>query len=449
MAKFNKLILLVFALQFACPYGYASAPMKQFTKAFAAGYRMLNIPDFNYDYREYLNSIPSVENLRKQEVFFSIQNEKINKINYEKLNLSDKIQYDHILYQIGFNLERISLEMKWVKEGRKLVAGGVTALNHKQEWYALFIKKFVSMDISPEEIMTYGLEEVRRIHDEMDSIIRKNNFSDLKSFYQHLGDSSFYYYQKSDIQKAFAKTDSAIRMNLPYFIGDVNLPEIAPMEWEGAGANTPPGMYLSTEDNAYGKDVFLYNFYGNRYPKRTIDWIYLHEAIPGHHLQSVLRKNQQENEISELFLYSGNFEGWACYVEYSGKKLGVYENDINYFGKCEWDLIRSIRLVLEVGIHSQGWTTEQALNYWKENVTGQDEIAMREITRVTNWPGQALSYKLGARFLFKKLWQMTRDYEGTFELQKFHNVYLSFGMCPLQVIDKHFSDAYKNFNINE
>src|SRR5205085_9502863 len=108
---------------------------------------------------------------------------------------------------------------------------------------------------------------------------------------------------------------------------------VYPVEWGDAGPNTPPGIYLNHEFNSYGKDVFQFNFYGNRYNIRAVEWLYMHEAIPGHHLQFSIRNRGQTDSIQELFLYPGNFEGWACYVEYEGKKLGLYTDEYSYLGK--------------------------------------------------------------------------------------------------------------------
>jgi uncharacterized protein (DUF885 family) len=144
--------------------------------------------------------------------------------------------------------------------------------------------------------------------------------------------------------------------------------------------------------------------------------------------------------LQEAFLYPGNFEGWACYVEYFGKELGVYTNDYSYLGKCEWDLIRSARLVIETGIHYFGWSKEKAMDYWKDNIYGQDEIAEREITRVTNWPGQSLSYKLGAKFIFDLRSKYNKDLPQVSN-SELYRCYLSFGMRPLPVIEKNFSNA--------
>jgi uncharacterized protein (DUF885 family) len=207
------------------------------------------------------------------------------------------------------------------------------------------------------------------------------------------------------------------------------------MEWTDATVNTPPGIYLNRSQTAYGKDVFQFNFATGRYNTRAMDWLYMHEAIPGHHLQASFR---QENALQQLFLYPGNFEGWGCYVEYLGKDFGLYTDFYSYLGKWEWDLVRSARLVLDVGIHYYGWSREEALSYWKATIPGQDDISEREVTRVTNWCAQALSYKVGADKIMnlRNTWLQQHPKA---PIKDFHLQYLQMGVVPLDLVSKHLS----------
>lgn len=147
------------------------------------------------------------------------------------------------------------------------------------------------------------------------------------------------------------------------------------------------------------------------------------------------RRSKFFSPLSALTFYSGNAEGWGCYVEYLGKELGLYQQPAAELGKWEWDLVRSARVVLDVGIHDRGWTHAQALAYWQANVPGQDDIAEREINRVTNWPGQCLSYKVGAqRIEDMKSRQAQRP---GFSPPRFHAAYLALSRLPLEVVERH------------
>jgi uncharacterized protein (DUF885 family) len=417
---------------------------EEFVKNFSIEYKALNIPDFQYDYRNYFNSILPIESLEKQENYFISEKKALIFYSKAKLNIEEKIIYDHMLYELDFNLQRIMLEKEWIQNGKKVPINGLHSLANGRAWYKLFIKKFTGLDLNPEEIMKTGLEEVDKVKKEIKKIQLQSGL-DSVAFYNYLKSDSFFITDKEKLIAEFNKTRDTINNNLKAFIGDVNLPEVYPIEWANADANTPPGIYINHENNPYGKDVFQFNFYGKKFNSRSIEWIYMHEAIPGHHLQISISDLESTDSLQDLFLYPGTFEGWACYVEYEGKKMGLYKNIYSYLGKWEWDLIRSARLVIDAGIHYYGWTDNEARAYWKKNISGQDEISDREITRVTNWTAQALSYKLGANCIRDIREDMKKKYGNKYDEVKFNRCYVSFGMRPLEVIKDNFEISYKAY----
>ncbi len=413
-----------------------------FIKNFCTNYEKLNIPQTTYDYRDYFKSIPTLSDLKKQKTFFMAEQRNLKAFKRTLLSINEQIDYDHLNYEIVFNLERLSLETEWVKEGRKIPEGGLFNLKNHRLWYSYFIKKFTSIALTPEQIMDLGKREVTRVKDEIKKIQLESVFKDSIAFYDYLKSDAFYITDKNQLIGIFEKTDKTIRKNLESFINIDKLPEIYPIEWPESGPNTPPGMYLNHSNNAYGKDIFQFNFYGKRFNKRAIEWLYMHEAIPGHHLQFSLRESDKPSLLQEFFLYPGNFEGWACYVEYEGKELGVFQDLYSYLGKWEWDLVRSARLVIDSGIHNLGWSREQALEYWKKNIPGQDDIAEREVSRVTNWTAQALSYKVGADCIQQLKEKLKIKYGTSFNEKQFHHCYLSFGLRPLTVIKDNMESQY-------
>jgi uncharacterized protein (DUF885 family) len=114
----------------------------------------------------------------------------------------------------------------------------------------------------------------------------------------------------------------------------------------------------------------------------------------------------------------------------------LYQNPYTRLGKWEWDLVRSLRVVLDVGIHAKGWTTIQALAFWKQNIANQDDIAEREVRRCTQWNGQVLSYKIGAWKIQQILEKRKRKEGKDFDIRRFHADYLAFGQMPLTVIER-------------
>lgn len=441
---FNKFVIFIVAISsfYILKANTSKLSFREFVDNFIENYNKLNIPLTVYDYRDYFKAIPSLEIVKRQEVFFNKQKNNLKSYNRSSLDKNEKIDFDHLQYEIEFNLERIELEKDWISNGRIIPEGGLYTLHNHKKWYSYFIKKFTSLPLTPEEIMEMGKREVTRVQKEIKSIQLLSGFPDSSSFYNYLKSEVFTVTNSASLLGQFQLTDKAVRKNLKSFIGDIELPEVYPMEWPDSGPNTPPGMYLNHEQNNFGKDVFQYNYFESKFNKRAIEWLYMHEAIPGHHLQFSMREANKPNALQEQFLYPGNFEGWACYVEYEGKELGLYKDLYSYLGKWEWDLVRSARLVIDAGIHNYGWSRAQALAYWKQNIPGQDDISEREVTRVTNWTAQALSYKVGADCIFQLRDKLSTKYGKDFNIVKFNRCYLSFGLRPLSVIKVNLESEY-------
>ena len=119
------------------------------------------------------------------------------------------------------------------------------------------------------------------------------------------------------------------------------------------------------------------------------------------------------------------------------KKLAYIQTSYDYLGKLEWDLIRSVRVVLDIGLNYYGWTEEEALDYWKENIINQDEKAMREINRMKRWPAQVLTYKVGAAKILEIKEKMQEQQGDDFDIKKFHDKILKAGPVPLHLLENY------------
>jgi uncharacterized protein (DUF885 family) len=438
----QRLKAIIASLCFLLPcssYAQNGSTLSVFIKQFSKDYQTLGIPQLEYDYKAYFGAIPDTSHLNKQAAFFTEEQKKLQAINYNSLSKRDQLHYDELVYECANNLKRVALEKEWVINGRNIPAGGLSTLKNVREWYALFVKRFTSLDRSPEDIYKLGLSETDMVKKQIARIQHELGFTDSVKFYQYLQSDTFLLRNKTEILARYARIDSTVRANLDNFIEFKDIPRVYAMEWPNADKYTPPGMYVNRTENAYNKDVFQFNFYGGKHNVRAMEWLYLHEAIPGHHLQSTLQNKEGRDDsiLQQMFIYPGNFEGWACYVEYFGKELGVYKNPYSELGKWEWDLVRSVRVVLDVGIHYYGWDYNKAMAYWKANIPGQDAIADREITRITNWPCQVLSYKVGANYI-KELKTKYIEKEGNrYEERKFHTRFIVLGMVPLSIMEKY------------
>lgn len=400
-------------------------------KEFVKEQAHLDRAETSLDYKVNFQNIRDNYELAKQESFYKTFSEKIKPVIKEKLNLHELIRLSQLKYECELNLERITLEKKWNDAGRKIPEGGLYSMENYKEWYSYLVKFFTSVNISPEKVFEYGQSEVDKLKKEISLTKTQLGFKTDEDYYTYLKKDTFFFTDKSKILKRFATIDSIVRKNYHVLFPEYKIPEIGCMEWPDAGVNTPPGIYLNKENNPYGKDVFQFNFYGSKHNARSMEWLYMHEAIPGHHFQFTAKTFLKNESLKNHFYYFGNSEGWACYIEDLGKEIGLYQNPYSYLGKLEWDLVRSSRLVMEVGIHYYGWSFDKAMQYWKDNIKGQDEIASREINRITNWAGQALCYKIGAKAIKEIIAQEKTD---GVDVKNAHGFILNHGDVPLQCL---------------
>jgi uncharacterized protein (DUF885 family) len=223
---------------------------------------------------------------------------------------------------------------------------------------------------------------------------------------------------------------SVVQTNLAklFNVADLDSFQIAP--FTGAGKDTPPGFYKR------GDKTFYFSFFNKQHNSRTMDWMLLHEAVPGHHYQyRVQDMSTLRPAFANLDRQFGFTEGWATYVETLGSELGLYKNELSSLGRAEWDLVRSIRLVIDVGIHVEGWTKVKALAFWKEHVPKQDHIAEREIDRIIRWPAQVISYKTG-ELAIVDLERLVRSCQKEkFDRRRFHQLLLERGDTPFSVLN--------------
>jgi uncharacterized protein (DUF885 family) len=193
---------------------------------------------------------------------------------------------------------------------------------------------------------------------------------DSAQFYRHLNDSSFFITDEFQVQQAFEHTKGIISKNLNNLFFVHSIPDVSIKEGTDTELAQTPGYYSN--------NTFYFNYFDKSYNKRQISWLFIHEAIPGHHYESAVSGEVNLSAVQRLFNYPGFSEGWSAYAEELGKELGVYQTVYDELGKWEWDLVRSVRVPLDVGLNYYGWTDEKALAFWKQYIAGQDDIAMRE-----------------------------------------------------------------------
>lgn len=323
---------------------------------------------------------------------------------------------------------------------------GAEQLDEGTAYYAFNIKRYTTQpDIKADEIHRIGRAEVARIRAEMQELLETVGFDgDLKAFGEFLRtDPQFYAESPEQLLKEAAYLAKRVDYVLPGFFGKlprqtygvVPVPEeIAPNYTTGAYYGAPPG-------GSHGGEYWVNTYALDQRPLYELPALTLHEAVPGHHFQNALSL-ELENvpEFRRKLYFSAFGEGWGLYAEKLGIEMGIYETPYQHFGRLSYEMWRACRLVVDTGLHSQGWTRQQALDFFFENTLLSEGNIRAEVDRYISWPGQALAYKLGELKIWELRQRAEADLGELFDLREFHDVLLSRGAVPLAMLEEIIFD---------
>jgi len=398
--------------------------------SFEEDYQKLDIPDLQLSYVGNLNNIKTKVSIVRQEQYFQDVQKSLSKINIDELSSKDKLDYELIQYETSLNLERIALEKKWIELNVANISDqGLSTIPMGKEWYAYFLKKWVDKEAMPDQMFEFGLKEIERVKSSMKALQVKSGMDSL-AFQKHINEADFFYNDVDLVQKAFEKKKATVAPKVAALFPFMDkIPEVKIDKGTNKDFAQVPAFYR--------RDTFYYNYFDTPYNKRQIGWIYVHEAVPGHHYQLNLDQELPRSSIAKLFRYYGYTEGYAAYIEEIGYEIGAYENIYDELGKWEWDIIRSVRVALDVGLNYYGWSDEEALLFWQQHIQGQDDIAHREIARMKRWPAQVITYKYGANKILK--WRSEYEKNDDFSPKEFHKLILQNGSLPFAVLEKELN----------
>ena len=330
------------------------------------------------------------------------------------------------------------MEKTYLEAGRN--SSGFNAYSFGEEYYNYAIRLYTTTDMTANEIHQLGLSEVARLRSEMERIKAQVGFKgDLNAFFEHVRTlpklMPFANPQQvinnfnaiHDKMKAKVNALFELQPKTPFEVRRVDA-----FREKSAAAHYNPGSLDGTRPGVFYvpiPNVKEYNIFSD-------EDLFLHEAIPGHHFQiSLQQEDASLPDFRKTLWYSAYGEGWALYCESLGTELGLYDDPYQYFGMLSAEMHRAIRLVVDTGIHTKGWTREQAIAYSLANEAEPEYAIISEIERYMANPGQALSYKIG-QLKIRELRSIAEEKLGdAFDIRAFHRIVLESGCIPLALLE--------------
>ena len=311
------------------------------------------------------------------------------------------------------------------------------ALPNGKAYYAFQVREYTTSDLTPEQIHAMGLRKVAQIHAQMEQVFRQVGFKgSYKDFVHYLRtDPRFYYKDPKQLLDAYRiaakRVDPLLVNEFPVRI----LPRI-PYGIRPIPASLAPDTYPAYSDPPAGDGSVAGYMSVNLYkpesrPKYEIQVLTCHEARPGHQLQiPITMELQNLPDFRRFDYYSSYGEGWALYTETLCDDMGLYGDPYSRFGYLDYQMWRAVRLVVDTGMHSEGWTRAQAIRYFEDNSALAEQNIDTEVDRYIAWPGQALAYMIGELDI-QRLRQKARGELGArFDIKEFHAAVLEHGALP-------------------
>jgi uncharacterized protein (DUF885 family) len=316
---------------------------------------------------------------------------------------------------------------------------GLGALPDGAAWYQARVANSTTTSLKPDEIHAIGLKEVARIQAQFELLGPKLGYTGAAAGLPVwvAAQPKFYPFKTEDeVQAVYHKLNDVLDTKLPLMFMllpkaklDLRLePELSRATASDhytapAGDGSRPGVFWSVVNDPA------------KYGSTGMTTLFLHEGKPGHHFHIAL---MQELNLPNFRKFGGNnafTEGWALYSETLGKEMGLFDDPAQYFGHLNDELLRATRLVVDTGMHAQGWTREQSIQYMRDTL-GYDAVAKSETERYMAWPGQALGYKIGSLKIVELRERAAKALGDKFSLPKFHAVVLGDGTLPLALLEE-------------
>jgi uncharacterized protein (DUF885 family) len=325
------------------------------------------------------------------------------------------------------------------------IATGVGKNPNGQAYYEAMLASSTTTKLTAAQVHQIGLDEVARLKGEMEQIKQKVGFKGtLQEFFKFVRDDERFYYPNTDAgRQAYIDAATAhiafIKQQLPKYFGILPKADVIVKRVEAYReiAGAPQHYFMSTPDGSRPGVFYAHLSDMRAMPIPQLEVIAYHEALPGHHMNFAIARELTDIPNFRKYLSINAFqEGWGLYTEKLAKQMGAYQDPYSDFGRLTTESWRAIRLVIDTGLHSKGWTEEQAVKYFIENSPAAEGQIRAEVQRYLIMPGQATGYKIGM-IKMEELRRRAEDQLGSkFDIRGFHDTILGGAQMPLDLLDQ-------------
>lgn len=312
-------------------------------------------------------------------------------------------------------------------------------------WYAHNARVSTTTAMTPDQIHELGLSEVKRIRAEMEKVIAESGFKGgFDEFLEFLRkDPQFYYSSAEELLRGYRDICKRADPELARLFGVIPRLPYGVLPVPSYSEQSQTTAYYQPGSPSAGRPGY---FYANTYaldtrPKWEIEALTLHEAVPGHHFQIALAQEMAEvPEFRKHGMHTAYAEGWGLYAESLGYEMGFYKDPYMKFGQLVYEMWRAIRLVVDTGMHTKGWSRQQAIDFFLANASKNEHDVTVEVDRYIVWPGQALAYKIGQLKIRELRNYATQELGDKFDVRAFHDQVLGNGSLPLDVLERRVKE---------
>lgn len=342
--------------------------------------------------------------------------------------------------QVAPSLRRLEdyLRQDYLPAARETI--GASALPGGADWYAQLVRASTTSALSPAQVHALGLQEVARLRAEIERLIPRTGFrGGFPEFIVFArSDKRLFFTDPAALLDRYRRTLALAQARLGRVVATIPAAEVVVKPMGGNGAGQPAAYYEAGSANRTAALVVDTVRLDAR-PIWQVDTIALHEAVPGHHLQVARAQELDLPAFRRSGWYDAFGEGWATYAEGLGPELGLFQDPFSLFGHLNEDMFRAARLVVDTGIHTQGWSRQQAIDYLNANTANPPADNAAEVDRYIARPGQALGYKIGQLRILALRTQARAALGARFDLRRFHDAVLASGALPLQELERQLA----------